>query len=71
MMLMINGFIKHIQLQNITDETSSVLAAVCILRNYPLSRENTTSQIHYDALIALKEAVINNSCSWVSVLMKY
>ena len=49
------------------NETSNVLFAVCLLRNYAWSR-NTLSQLEYDALIAVKDAVINNSCSWVSVM---
>ena len=51
----------------LNNETSGVLFAVCLLRNYTWSR-NTLSQLDYDALIAVKDAVINNSCSWVSVM---
>ena len=49
---------------NITNERSTVLVAVCLLRNYPWSRENTTAS---NALFAMKEAIINNSCSWVNI----
>ena len=29
---------------------------------------NTISQLKYDALIAVKDAAINNLCSWVSLM---
>eukprot|EP00731_Ephydatia_muelleri_P037414 Em0463g2a len=51
----------------LNNETSGVLFTVCLLRNYTWSR-NTISQLNYDALIAIKDAVINNSCSWLSSL---
>ena len=55
------------QLPNITNAAHiSVLASVCLLKNYPWSRENTT---YSDALFAMKEAIINNSCSWVNSIM--
>ena len=49
---------------NITDEASKVLLAVCLLKNLPWSRENT-SESQFHALMAIKDAVINNSCAWV------
>ena len=60
-------YIQSLMLKYLDNETSGVLFAVCLLRNYTWSR-NTLSQLDYDALIAVKDAVINNSCSWVSVM---
>ena len=58
--------LQSLQVQNLNNETSGVLFAVCLLRNYTWSRNNI-SQASYDALIAVKNAVINNSCSWVGI----
>ena len=57
---------QSLQVQNLNNETSDILFAVCLLRNYTWSR-NSISQASYDALIAVKNAVINNSCSWVGI----
>ncbi|KAL5517156.1 hypothetical protein EMCRGX_G002640 [Ephydatia muelleri] len=58
---------RSLMVKYLNNETSGVLFAVCLLRNYTWSR-NTLSQLDYDALIAVKDAVINNSCSWLSSL---
>ena len=47
-------------MQNLNGETSRV----CHLRN----NTRSISQMDYNALIAVKDAVINNSFSWVSVM---
>eukprot|EP00731_Ephydatia_muelleri_P002464 Em0001g2464a len=58
---------RSLMVNYLNNETSGVLFTVCLLRNYTWSR-NTISQLKYDALIAVKDAVINNSCSWLSSL---
>ena len=52
-----------LQLPNITNAAHTVLVSACLLKNYPWSRENTTD---FDVLFVMKEAIINNSCSWVN-----
>ena len=52
-----------LQLPNITIAAHTVLVPVCLLKNYSWSRENTTDS---DVLFAMKEAIMNNSCSWVN-----
>ena len=52
-----------LQLPNITNAAHTVLVSACLLKNYPWSRENTTDS---DVLFAMKEAIMNNSCSWVN-----
>ena len=56
------------QVVNITDEASKVLLAVCLLKNFPWSRENTTNP---DALMAIEDAVVNNSCAWVMTIIMH
>ena len=46
------------------NESSKVLLAVCVLRNITWSREKL-SVVEFDALMAIKGAVVNNSCEWV------
>eukprot|EP00731_Ephydatia_muelleri_P019384 Em0012g209a len=47
---------------NITDD---VRFAVCILRDFDWSGGDV-DQSNFSALVSIKEAVINNSCSWLS-----
>ena len=49
---------------NVTDD---VRFAVCILRNFHWSRGDM-DQSNFSALVAVKEAVLNNSCSWVRLI---
>ncbi|KAL5488724.1 hypothetical protein EMCRGX_G017709 [Ephydatia muelleri] len=47
------------------DVTDDVRFAVCILRDFHWSRGDI-DQSNFSALVSVKEAVINNSCSWLS-----
>ena len=51
-------------LQFTPDVTDDVRFAVCILRDFHWSRGDI-DQSNFSALVSVKEAVINNSCSWV------
>ena len=50
---------------NITDD---VRFAVCILRDFDWSGGDV-EQSNVSALVSVKEAVINNSCSWVRLIL--
>ena len=52
------------QVDNMNNESTKVLLAVCVLRNITWSRENL-SVMEFDALMAIKDAVVINSCAWV------
>ena len=61
-------FSQSLMVNFLNNETLLLVGfSVCLLRNYTWSR-NTISQLKYDALIAVKDAVINNLCSWVSLM---
>ena len=62
---MVNDFLLLQFSPNITDD---VRFAVCILRDIDWSGGDV-DQSNVSALVSVKEAVINNSCSWVRLIL--
>ena len=55
-------------MDNTTDEASKVLRAVCALNSFPWEHVNTTNT---NATKEIKDAVVNNLCTWVMILTHF
>ena len=61
-------YIDVLLLQFSPNITNDVRFAVCILRDFDWSGGDV-DQSNFSALVSIKEAVINNSCSWVRLIL--